>query len=92
MKTLQISTIDAFRQIIRCHIAIVLNTWRSINFLVTKRSWLTISAVILIAITISAVNIMQARAERDAAVKKQVELQNQVEQLSCVVESERRAK
>lgn len=71
-----------------CHATIAVNTWNGINYLVTRRSWITLGTVLVTCITVSAVCIMSARAERDTAQKKQAELQEQVEQLSCMVNNQ----
>ena len=78
-------TTEAIRQILRCHVIIVSNIAHNINYFVTQRSWFAVITVVLISSTISIANIMSARAERDSAQKKQAQLQEQVEQLSCVV-------
>lgn len=65
---------------------------RDINCFVHKFPWLCMGAVMVVSVTASFVCISNARAERDKSLKKQVELQNQVEQLSCVVEAERSSK
>lgn len=86
------TTIQALQQILRCHIVIIRNTTHAVNSFVTNRSWLALCLVVVVCILVSAVNIMQARAERDESLKKQMKLQQQVEQLSCVVEAERRTR
>lgn len=82
------TTKQAFRQLIRCHAIITVNTWNGINYLVTRQSWITLGVVLATCVTVSAACIMSARAERDMAQKKQAELQEQVEQLSCMVNQE----
>lgn len=72
--------------------AFVKGVFREVNSFVHQLPWLCIGAVVVVSVTVSFVCISDARAERDNSLKKQVELQNQVEQLSCVVESERRTK
>lgn len=86
------TTTQALRQLIRCHLTIAINTWHAVNYFVTRRSWLALATVVVASIAVSAVNIMQARAERDTARKAQAKLQQQVEQLSCAVEAERGAR
>lgn len=65
---------------------------REIDRFVHHLPWLCIGAVIVVSVTFSFVCISDARAERDLSCKKQMELQTKVEQLSCIVESERRIK
>ena len=65
---------------------------RDINRFAHQLPWLCIGAVAVVAVATSFVCISEARAERDRACKKQLELQTQVEQLSCAVEAERGAK
>lgn len=72
--------------------AFVKGVCREENSFVHQLPWLCMGAVVVVSVTVSFVCISNARAERDNSLKKQVELQNQVEQLSCVVESERSAK
>lgn len=72
--------------------AFVKGVCREVNSFVHQLPWLCMGAVMVVSVTASFVCISNARAERDKSLKKQVELQNQVEQLSCVVESERRPK
>lgn len=86
------TTFQALQQILRCHVVIIRNTANAVNSFVTNRSWLAISSVALVCILVSVVNIMQARAERDAAMKKQFKLQQQIEQLTLAVEVERSAR
>lgn len=85
-------TIEAIRQIIRCHIIIVTNIAHGINNFVTQRSWFAVVVVILFCTTIYIANVMSARAERDSALKKQAQLQQQVEQLSCAIEARKEAR
>lgn len=72
--------------------AFIKGVCREVNSFVHQLPWLCMGAVVVVSVTVSFVCISDARAERDNSLKKQVELQNQVEQLSCVVESERSAK
>ena len=72
--------------------AFVKGVCREVNSFVHQQPWLCMGVVVVVSVTVSFVCISNARAERDNSLKKQVELQNQVEQLSCVVESERSAK
>ncbi|WP_308238710.1 hypothetical protein [uncultured Prevotella sp.] len=65
---------------------------REIDGFVHRLPWLCIGAVIVVSFIFSFVCISDARAERDQSCKKHMELQTKVEQLSCVVESERSAK
>lgn len=65
---------------------------REVNEFVHRLPWVCLGAMLIIATLVSYVCIATARAERDKSCKRQMELQTQVEQLSCVVESERSAK
>lgn len=65
---------------------------REVNEFVHRLPWVCLGAMLIIATLVSYVCIAKARAERDKLCKRQMELQTQVEQLSCVVESERSAK
>ncbi len=65
---------------------------REVNEFVHRLPWVCLGAMLIIATLVSYVCIAKARAERDKSCKRQMELQTQVEQLSCVVESERSAK
>ena len=62
------------------------------NEFVHRLPWVCIGAVLIVATAVSYVCIAEARAERDKANKAQMELQQQVEQLSCAVEAERSAR
>lgn len=62
---------------------------RDINNFAHKLPWLCMGAVVIIAIAVSCVHIAEARIERDRSLKKQSELQTQIEQLSCALEAER---
>ena len=86
------TTPQAIRQLVRCHATIAVNTWNGINSFVTRRSWLAVGAVALVSVAASAACIMSARAERDRAQQAQARLQQQVEQLTCSMESERSAR
>lgn len=65
---------------------------RDINCFVHNFPWLCIGAVAMLSVVVSFICISDARCERDNSLKKQAQLQQQVEQLSCVVESERSTK
>lgn len=65
---------------------------REVNEFVHRLPWVCLGAMLIIATLVSYVCIAKARTERDKSCKRQMELQTQVEQLSCVVESERSAK
>ena len=85
-------TTEAIRQIIRCHIIIASNIVHGINNFVTQRSWFAVAIVILFSTTISISYVSSARAERDNAYKKQYQLQQQVEQLSCALDARKEAR
>lgn len=61
------------------------NIWRGINKFAHNYPWACIGIVVAVAVVINMVKLSDARAERDSAQKKQAQLQEQVEQLSCVV-------
>lgn len=65
---------------------------RDINEFAHRLPWVCMGAVLIVATAVSYVCIAEARAERDKASKKQMELQQQVEQLTCAVEAERSAR
>lgn len=86
------TTIQALRQIAVCLSVIARNTARAVNGFVTHRPWIAMALTALIAFAVAAASIMQARADRDAALKAQYRLQQQVDQLSCAVQAERNAR
>lgn len=65
---------------------------REVNEFVHRLPWVCIGAVLIVATAVSNVSIAEARAERDKASKKQMELQERVEQLTLAVEAERSGK
>lgn len=65
---------------------------REVNEFVHRLPWVCIGAVLIVATAVSYVSIAEARAERDKARKKQMELQERVEQLTLAVEAERSGK
>lgn len=69
--------------------AFVKGVCRDIDSFVHKLPWLCIGTVVTISIIASYINISNARIDRDSSLKKQAQLQQQVEQLSSVVEVER---
>lgn len=60
--------------------------FREINSFVHKMPWMCLFMVAISSMIASFVCVSEARKERDMACKKQVMLQEQVEQLSCFVE------
>lgn len=86
------TTPQALRQLVRCHAVIAVNTVRGIHLFVTRKPWLAMFLLAVASFALSATSIMQARAERDAALKKQAQLQQQVEQLSCLAEARKEAR
>lgn len=72
--------------------AFVKGVCREVNEFAHRLPWVCIGVVLIAATSVSYVCIAEARAERDKANKAQMELQQQVEQLSCAVEAERSAK
>lgn len=69
--------------------AFVKGSCRDINSFAHKMPWLCIGAAVAISIVISFICISHARIDRDYSLKKQSQLQQQVEQLSCALEAER---
>lgn len=69
--------------------AFVKGVCREVNDFVHRLPWVCIGVVLIVATSVSYVCIAEARAERD---KAQMELQQQVEQLSCAIEAERSAR
>lgn len=65
---------------------------RDINEFAHRLPWVCMGALLIVATSASYVCIADARAERDKASKKQMELQERVEQLTCAVEAERSAR
>lgn len=61
---------------------ILSNTWGAINRFAHNWPWAVIVAATLASATLCFVAVAQARAERDKAVKRQWQLQRQVEQLT----------
>lgn len=72
--------------------AFVKGVCREVNGFVHRLPWVCIGAVLIVATSVSYVCIAEARAERDKASKKQMELQERVEQLTCAIEAERSAR
>lgn len=72
--------------------AFVKGVCREVNEFVHRLPWVCMGAVLIVATAVSYVSIAEARAERDKASKKQMELQERVEQLTCAVEAERSAR
>ena len=85
------TTPQALRQLARCHATIAVNTWYGVNRFVTGKPWLALALVALVSMAVSAANIMSARAERDSSLRKQAQLQQQVEQLQIAAGAERSA-
>lgn len=67
------------------------NIWRSTNNFVHRLPWVCIGIVILASTLVCLHYVSSARAERDNAYKKQYQLQQQVEQLSCALEARKEA-
>lgn len=86
------TTMEAGKYAVRYGWAFIKGVCREVNEFVHRLPWVCIGAVLIVATSVSYVCIAEARAERDKASKKQVELQERVEQLSCAVEAKRRAK
>lgn len=63
------------------------NIWRGTNNFAHRLPWVLVGSVVLVSAMVSMAYISSARAERDNACKRQYQLQQQVEQLSCVIEA-----
>lgn len=68
------------------------NAWKGVDGMVRRWPWLVMGLVTMTSVAVSAVNIMEARAERDSACKKAAHLQEQVESLTCAVEAGKEAR
>lgn len=68
------------------------NAGGGIDRMVRRWPWQVLCVVVVASVTVSAVNIMDARSERDAASRQAVHLQQQVESLSCAVEAGKEAR
>lgn len=65
------------------------NIWRSLNEFVHSSPWLCVGVVIIASVVISCYHVASARAERDMACQKQLELQEKVEGLSIALETKK---
>ncbi len=83
------TTMEAGKYAVRYGWAFAKGACRDVNIFAHKLPWLCMGAVVIIAIVISCVRIAETRVERDRSLKKQMELQTQIEQLSCALEAER---
>lgn len=65
------------------------NIWRGTNNFAHRLPWVLVGLVLLVSVMVSMICVSSARIERDNSRKKQYQLQ-QVEQLSCTLETKRR--
>lgn len=86
------TTKEAGIYFVRYGLAFARGVCRDINKAVHQAPWLFICAIMIIAFVACFLFISSARAERDAALKAQYRLQQQVDQLSCAVQAERSAR
>lgn len=68
------------------------NIWRGTNSFAHRLPWVLVGLVTLVSAMISLAYVSSARAERDNACKKQYQLQQQVEQLSCALDARKEAR
>lgn len=73
-----VTTLDAFKYILKYHVIICVNIWRGINKFVHRFPWCCIIIVIMVAYLVCFVQIGKARAERDSYNKKNVKLTEKV--------------
>lgn len=67
------------------------NIWRSTNNFAHKLPWVLVGATIITSTLVCLFYVSSARTDRDNACKKQFQLQQQVEQLSCALEARKEA-
>lgn len=84
-------TSEAILEIGHCVAVIMHNMCRSVNAVVKTSPWFCMAAVVTASVAVSAVKMMQARAERDRACKQVVLLRQQVNNLSCALEAREEA-
>lgn len=65
--------------------------WRDVNGFAHRWPWVIASFTVTASVALSYVFIASARAERDAASRRVVTLQQQAEQLSCALEARKEA-
>lgn len=62
---------------------------RDINRFAHRLPWVLVGIILAASLLASFVCISEARKERDIACRKQLLLQEQVEQMSCVIEAQK---
>lgn len=67
------------------------NVWRAVNAFAHQWPWVLVGLALTASLAASYVCIASARAERDAASRRVVNLQQQAEQLSCALEARKEA-
>lgn len=65
--------------------------WRDLNAFAHQWPWVLVGLALTASLAASYVCIASARAERDAASRRVVNLQQQAEQLSCALEARKEA-
>ncbi len=80
-------TSEAFRQLLRCHAAITVNTWRAVNRAVHRCPWLFITAAVMASAAVSYANIGSARAERDHANREMAAMMDTIATYRAVVDN-----
>lgn len=60
---------------------------RDINSFAHRLPWVCVAVVLIASVVVGSVLVAEARMERDHASREIFKLQQQVEQLSCIVES-----
>jgi len=73
-----VTTMEAFKYILKFNIIIAVNAWRGINKFVHRFPWLCIMLTIAISFLVCFVQISNARAERDSYNKKNIQLSQKV--------------
>lgn len=83
---MELTTKDAFIQIIKCTGVILRNTWRSIDKAAHKYPWVFIITILVASTIISIINIGKARAERDYSSKKLISVQQRLDSVECALD------
>lgn len=60
---------------------------KDVNTFAHRLPWVCVAVVLIASVAVGSVLVAEARMERDHASKEMFKLQQQVEQLSCIVES-----
>lgn len=73
-----VTTMDAFKYILKFNIIIGRNAWRAVDGLVHRFPWVCIILTIVIATLVSLVQIGKARSERDSYNQKNIHLTQKI--------------